>query len=195
MPGDTDISDEAVRKATGRGWGDWFAALDDLGAGDAAMRHRERAARLTAAHPDLSGWWCQMVTVQYERERGFRAVHEAPGGYQFSVQKTLPLDAQGAWAALMAADWLPGADWSAGATFETDAGVGVTVRIVEPGKQLRFWWHEPEQRSTVVVQLWPSGPKTAVRFLHEGLGAPEDVERMKGAWREALGRVASAAGA
>lgn len=177
------IGEEAVRRATGRGWDDWFTVMDRLGGGD----HTERARRLGEAHPDLSGWWCQAVTVQYERARGLRAVHETSRGFQVSVQRTLAGSVAEVWAAVLDR-LLPGAGWVEGAEWVVD-GVPVTVRIARDD-QLRFWRHAPEGRSTVVVTREARGDRTVVRVQEEGLASRDAVEEARGRWRGALGRVA-----
>lgn len=177
-----DISDESVRRATGRGWDAWFRIMDDLGGDD----HTERARRLSQEHPDLSGWWRQSVTVQYERARGLRARHETSRGFQVSVQRTVPGSLPDVWAAVL--DRLvPGAAWVEGAEWDVD-GVPVTVRIVREG-QLRFWWHGAGGRSTVVVTPTQRGDRTTVRVQHDGLASRAEVEAMRERWREALERV------
>ena len=179
----TDISDEAVRRATGRDWSQWFTAMDGLGGDD----HTERARRLAEAHPELSGWWCQSVTVQYERARGLRARHETSTGFQVSVQRTVAGSLADVWAVVL--DGLvPGAEWAEGAEWEVE-GVRVEVRIVREG-QLRFWWHGGSGRSTVVVTAEGLGERTVVRVQHEGLASRGEVEAMRGWWRKALERVA-----
>ena len=84
------ISDAAVRKATGKGWDAWFALLDSEGA--AALPHKQVARLLHDKGYIASGWWCQMVTVEYERARGKRVLGGTESaGFQIGVQKTLPL--------------------------------------------------------------------------------------------------------
>lgn len=182
-PGVADVGEEAVRAATGRGWSDWSAVMDRLGGAD----HSERVRRLAAAHPELSGWWCQSVVVRYERARGLRAVGETSKGFQVSVQRTVPGPAPAVWAAVLER-LIPGADWTVGAEWPVE-GASVTVRVVRTG-QLRFWWHAPEGRSTVVVSLEDRGDRAAVRVGQEGLPAPDDVEVARDRWRAALARVA-----
>ena len=80
------MSDEAVAAATGRGWSEWFAILDDAGA--AKMKHAD-IARMVGEQHEVSGWWAQTVTVEYERERGLRDVHQTTRGYEVSVSKTV----------------------------------------------------------------------------------------------------------
>lgn len=180
-----EVGEDAVRRATGHGWAYWFAQLDRLGGAD----HTERARRLSGAHPDLSGWWCQCVTVQYERARGLRDRHETTRGFQVSVQRTVRAPPEAAWAAVRAA-LLPGAEWREGAEWDVD-GVPVTVRIAR-ADQLRFWWHGPDGRSTAVVTREERPTGTAVRVQCEGLPSREAVEAMRSLWREALERVARA---
>jgi hypothetical protein len=58
------ISDDAVKKATGKTWKEWFALLDRLGA--QKLSHEDIARLLHAGHLD-STWWSQRVTGMYER--------------------------------------------------------------------------------------------------------------------------------
>ncbi len=69
-----EISDAAVRKATGKGWDEWFALLDSEGA--EALPHKQIARLLHDRGYIASSWWCQMVTVGYERARGKRVLGE-----------------------------------------------------------------------------------------------------------------------
>jgi hypothetical protein len=66
-------SEEAVRGATGRDYGEWFALLDAWDAGSRA--HGEIAAWLIGEHR-IDNWWAQTITVEYERARVLRP----PGG-------------------------------------------------------------------------------------------------------------------
>lgn len=176
------ISDDAVRRATGRGWDAWFTLLDAWGCAD--MDHASVARRL-AAETDLSGWWAQTVTVAYERARGRRKLGQSKRGWQFSVQKTLPVDAGQAWEAVVSQGWLPAEGVEEGATFDID-GSPVTVRAVRPGKLLRLWWHHTDGRSTLEVQLTPRGGRTAVRFLQSGLPRQGMVEAWRTRWKAVL---------
>src|SRR5688572_13398015 len=72
MPNDTpayvpNMSDTAVKAKTGKDWAGWFGALDKAGA--AKLKHSQIAELLHETH-DIPGWWCQMVTVEYELARG-----------------------------------------------------------------------------------------------------------------------------
>jgi hypothetical protein len=92
------ISDQAVERATGKTWDEWFALLDEKGAED--MLHKEIAALLMddghIAPGD--GWWAQAVTVGYEYKIGRRVKGQTRGaGFQVGVQKTMPFSAEDAW--------------------------------------------------------------------------------------------------
>ncbi len=97
-------SDAAVKKATGKTWQQWFALLDKTGA--KKLPHKEIARLLYHRHfggaprggrsfaPDVaqrSGWWSQMITVEYERARGLRAVNQTSTGFNVSVHGTFPV--------------------------------------------------------------------------------------------------------
>src|SRR5579863_5537945 len=62
-------SDEAVKAKTGKVWAEWFKILDKAGA--SKWPHAEIASYLRDKHK-ITGWWCQMVAVGYEHERGIR---------------------------------------------------------------------------------------------------------------------------
>ncbi len=90
------ISDEAVKRATGKRWQEWFRLLDNAGA--KARSHQEVVRLLHETHRLTSGWWCQMVTVTYEQARGRRVAGERVGsGFQVSVQKRLTILPRQAW--------------------------------------------------------------------------------------------------
>ena len=63
------ISDEAVRKKTGKGWAEWIRILDELGAGD--IGHTASAKHVKEKY-GIGPWWAQAVTIRYEYERGLR---------------------------------------------------------------------------------------------------------------------------
>src|SRR3712207_3275274 len=63
------MSDDAVRRATGRGWDEWFAVLD---AWDAAEHEHKAIATWLGSEHGVPGWWAQGITVEYEKARGLR---------------------------------------------------------------------------------------------------------------------------
>ena len=52
------------------------------------MSHKEIAVYISEKE-GCPSWWCQMVTVGYEQERGLREKHQKPDGYSVSASKTV----------------------------------------------------------------------------------------------------------
>jgi hypothetical protein len=102
------MADAAVKAKTGKDWAEWFTVLDRAGA--AKMAHKQIAQLLHEKHA-VPGWWSQMVTVEYERARGLREVHQTAGGFSVSVTKTVAAELPALYAALADAKqrrrWLP----------------------------------------------------------------------------------------
>ena len=192
------ISDDAVRSATGKGWDAWFALLDSEGA--EALPHKQIAQMLHDKGYIASGWWCQMVTVEYERARGKHVLGGTEKAeFQIGVQKTLPLAAEDAWRLITQPEglalWLgtvPCLRWEKGTAYATAEGTHGEIRSFTPGKLVRLTWQPPDfaAPSALQVSLESSGKKTAVRFHQEKLANAETREQMRAHWREALRKLA-----
>lgn len=182
-----EVSEEAMVKASGHGREHWYPILDEM------SKQYEKRSDLTKsfheAYADsVSAWWCQMITVQWERDRGKRVLNEScTGSFQVSASKTMVGDAEFVWAKLLTSPWLENADFSEGAEFESGSARAV-VRAARPDKMLRIWWydHADNHKSVIEVSLWPSGEKTSLRFRHHELPLESDVESMRARWKEAL---------
>ena len=168
------MSDASVKKATGRTWTEWVSFLD--AAGSARKPHREIVAKVSSlGTPD---WWCQMVTVGYERIRGLRERGQRRGGgYRASKSRTFPVPVSRLYKAF--ADprqlkrWLP---------------VKATFRSGTPGKRMRMTW---DDGSIVVFEFMAKGSaKSAVAVGHEKLPDKAAVEAVKKAWAERFTRLA-----
>lgn len=84
-------SDEAIRRATGRGWDEWVAAIE-AGPGRAAG-HTAIAAWVHDEH-GVGPWWAQGVTVGYERITGLRLPGQMTDGtFTVSRSRTVDIDA------------------------------------------------------------------------------------------------------
>jgi hypothetical protein len=91
------MKDEAVIRATGKNWKEWFAMLDKAGA--KKMSHRDIAitvhkllGKKGSTNITTNGsWWSQMVTVEYERARGKRQVNQNETGFLVAVHKTVDM--------------------------------------------------------------------------------------------------------
>ena len=80
------VSDEVIRRRTGRGWEEWFDLLDESGALD---KKHPGIARWLREEQGTDGWSSQAVTVSYERARGMRAVGEKADGFSITASKTV----------------------------------------------------------------------------------------------------------
>ncbi len=188
---DTNISDEAVEDATGKDWETWFELLDEWGAKEAG--HSTTAAHLFEAY-DLSGWWSQMIAVNYERARGLRDVGEMPDGYQMGKRKTFAPDVDAAWDVVTSDEgmkrWLGDAvSLEPGVTFELDDGTIGEIRVVEPHSHVRLVWKPPQWDSASTLQvrvLEAKSGRGTISFHHERLPDASARDAMKEHWGSVL---------
>jgi hypothetical protein len=164
------VSDDVIRRRTGRGWEEWFDLLDESGA--IAKPHPEIARWLGAEH-GIDGWSAQSVTVSYERARGRRAVGEHADGFAITAQKTVAVPVERLFDAFVDASqrarWLPDVD--------------LRERTATRPKSARYDWGDGETR--VIVGFEPKGDeKSVVALEHARLPDAEEAERMKAFWRE-----------
>lgn len=167
------ITDEAVEARTGKNWSAWFKILDDAGARE--MTHKEIVAYLRE-HFDVGSWWRQMLTVQYEQERGLRAKHEMQGGFQIGASKTMAVPADAAYDAWADDEkrraWLPEDQLS--------------ISTKNPEKSVRGAWGGGPSR--LDVYFYPKGDdRTQVTVQHSKLDDAQIADEMKAFWRKALG--------
>lgn len=185
------ISDEAVVKATGRTWNEWFTLLDSEGARN--MEHKDIARMLRDKEYIRNGWWCQEVTVAYELARGMRVVGETKtAGFEIGVQKTLDIPSGRLWDFLTSPSGLGillgtplRLELVPGEEYLTENGAKGQIRSVAPGEKLRFTWQPAGRDSATTVQLYlvPSGEKTSIRFHQEQLAGEDEREQMRSHWR------------
>jgi uncharacterized protein YndB with AHSA1/START domain len=164
------MSDDAIRRRTGRGWEAWFDLLDDWGA--AERSHKEMAAWLSEEH-GIGGWNAQSVTVSYERARGLRAVGERPEGFSVTAQKTVAVPVERLYEAFVDESarerWLPDGE--------------LRERTATKPKSARFDWGDGDTR--VIVGFTAQGEaKSTAALEHARLADAEEAERMKAFWRE-----------
>jgi hypothetical protein len=166
------ISDEAVAKATGRDWNEWFRELDAAGA--KTLSHPEIVA-IVSRQFKTGPWWRQMVTVEYERSRGLRVKHETAQGFSVSASKTYAAPVArvySAWATAAARRrWLDGA--------------GFTITTSTPNRSIRFAWEDGTRGDVGFVAK--GDDKTQVAIGHGKLPNAAAAARMKAFWKEQLG--------
>jgi hypothetical protein len=167
------MSDASVRARTGKDWSGWFGALDKAGA--ARLAHKEIATLLRAKY-GLPGWWCQNVTVEYERARGLRARHQTKDGFSVGISKTIATKLPALYAATSAAarrKWFPkGAFQLSSQT--TD-------------KYFRGSWNRDAR---IEMGFYAKGTdKAQIAVQVSRLDSRAEVERERLAWKSALGRL------
>ena len=164
------VSDEAIRRRTGRRWEDWFDVLDGWGAADRS--HRD-IARWVTEEQGIDGWWSQTVTVNYERARGLRAVGERPNGFSITASKTVAVPVDRLYDAFVDTRqrrrWLPKGD--------------LRKRTASKPTSARFDWGDGETRVNVGF-IAKGETKSTIALQHERLADAEEAERMKAFWRD-----------
>ena len=142
------MSDEAIRRRTGRGWEEWFDLLDQWGA---AERSHTEIARWVVDEHGIDGWGAQAVTVTYERARGMRAVGEHADGFAITASKTVAVPVDRLYDAFvdesLRARWLPDAE--------------LRERTATRPRSARFDWGDG--RTRVIVGFDAKDPRRAPR--------------------------------
>jgi hypothetical protein len=170
------IGTEAVKAKTGKTLSEWFRILDDLGA--KKLPHKEIVKHLHEKEK-VPGWWCQMVTVEYERARGLRELHQkSTGGFAASASRTLdaPLSkVYKAWAdEVQRSLWLPKGK--------------IQVTTTTKNKYFRAAWDG--NKSRINVGFYAKGAdRCQVALDHEKLRSAAECAKMKKYWHAALGRL------
>ena len=176
---DPGMSEDAVRRGTGRGWDEWLGILDAWGA--AGRSHRDIARYLREEH-GVPGWWAQSVTVGFERARGLRSIHQGPKGFQVTVSKTVPVSVQRLFAEVV--DPRRRRRWLEPGT--------LTMRTSRSVKSARFDFRDGGSRVEAYFDA-KGEAKATVHVQHDRLSDHDAVERMRGFWRERLGRLSELA--
>jgi hypothetical protein len=162
-----EIGDEAVKRATGRDWKEWFALLDKAGA--KTKPHREIVAIVSDL--DAGSWWSQMVTVAYERKRGLREVHQTAAGYVANVYCTFAMPVE--------------------ELFDAFRRMAKKEKYAErkatAPKSLRLT--APDGTSVEVGFTAKGESKASVAVQHSKLTSQKDVATRKKYWSEVLGRI------
>ena len=175
----SEASPEAVIKATGKAPEEWNAILDAAGARE--LTHKEIAELLREKH-NVSPWWSQHVTVEYERARGMREMYQTTPGYQVSASKTLPISLSRLYRMFSdesrRGQWLPEAP--------------ITIRKDTPEKTTRLTWTDGDgTASNVDISYYASGDhKSRITVMHSKLTDTDDVETRRSYWKAALERLA-----
>ena len=123
----------------------------------------------------LSGWWSQMVTVQYEQDVKGRKKHEKTDGYQISKSITLTVPLTKIYntinSPLKRIVWLK------------DPAITITKSIKD--KSIRGKW--VDNKTNIEFQFYPKDNyKTQLVVQQSKIGTAKDAERMKTYWGKNL---------
>jgi hypothetical protein len=165
-----NMSDAAVKAKTGKDWAAWFGALDKAGA--RKLRHPQIAQLLHEKH-GVPGWWCQMVTVEYELARGLRVRHQTASGFSVSASKTIATTLAALYTATASAakrnKWFPKGE--------------LEVSSQTKNKYLRGAWNDGRLEIGFYAK---EGGKAQIAIQVNKLAKRTDVDRERAAWKAAL---------
>lgn len=170
------VKDETLIQKSGKDWATWFKILDKDGA--KKLAHKEIAELLYHKHK-VPEWWCQMIAVGYEQERGIRVVgQDCNGNFSTGKSGTIAAPAKQIYEAW--ADEKKRLSW---------LSCKLETRKCTPHKTLRFG---VTGGSTLEVRLTPKGEdKTQVVIDHMKLKDAKDIERMKKYWEKSMAALAA----
>ena len=171
-----DLSDEAIRKGSGKSWAEWVEILDDWGAVD--KPHREIAQHVHDL--GVEDWWAQGVTVGYERIKGLREIGQVGDGqYQGSASKTFPVAVDRLFAA-----WTDESErdqWLAPGT--------LTLRTAQDDRSARFDLAD----SCGILALWftdKGDDKSSVQIQNDKLPSRQATVDFREAWKAHMASLA-----
>ncbi|MFL5870938.1 MAG: hypothetical protein ACJ75R_07635 [Solirubrobacterales bacterium] len=164
-------SDEEIRRRTGRGWEEWFDALDEWGA---AERPHKEIARWVADQLGVTplAWNAQSIAGSYEFARGMRVSGErADGTFTATASRTVAVPVERLYDA-----------------FVEEFADRLRERTATRAKSARFDWEDGTTRVHVAFEARDGG-RSRIALEHVRLPDADESERMKAYWREALGEL------
>ncbi len=182
-------SDEAVKKATGKSWSEWFKILDSVDA--AKMPHKDIVRMLhdkglikkgkgsPANRSFNAGWWAQSIVVGYEEKIGRRVFGaKTAGNYTVTVGKTM--------------DWTPDGvlkKWEnlvRGKKEFNKVGFEGEPRTSST-KEWRYWKVDLSDKSKLMVGIGPkTDNKSTYSVTMDKLKDEKEVEEWRKYWKEVL---------
>src|SRR3984957_294442 len=164
------IGDDAMKAKTGKTRAQWFALLDKTGA--QRLAHQEITALL--GDFGVGPWWCQMVTVEYERAKGLRVRHQTASGFNASVSKVIGADLAKLYSAIVDVKkrkaWFPDGD--------------VELTSERKDKLFRGCWNG---EGRLEINFYSKGAGKAQIVVQVGkLASAAEVAREKTRWKKAL---------
>ena len=162
--------------------------LDKFGAIDKG--HTKAADHLYSEH-GVPGWYCQGITVAYERARGRRGMNQrCDGSYEVTVSKVMAASPAAIIKTIKAQRWADGIDAdllkALSASFKNKKSKGFVIR---PDGQARFRYKWDS--TTVQFNMYPKGPgKTSFVVSNTNLQSADSVETCRAKWKAAFNAIA-----
>lgn len=168
---------DGVRRATGRDREGWFALLDGWGA--QGCDYREISDWLRAEH-NVSRWWAQKLTVEYEQSRGLRAPGvRRDGTFEVSASKTVAVPVDFLFDAFK--------DSRRRKSWLTDGKM--SLETSQPDRSAHFTWEDGTTR--VKVGFVDKGSKSTVAVVHDRLPDADIAATTKIMWKKRLAELES----
>ncbi|MGH7496379.1 MAG: hypothetical protein ACREOO_28850 [bacterium] len=172
------ISNEAIQKATGKSWQEWFAVLHKMGAGE--LSHTAIARKLCDVYK-VEDWWAQSITVEFERTIGRREVGQTcDGDYQASASKTVAGSMDQALKA-----WKK----QVGNARDFNGMAFANKPRISKTDNWRYWRVDLAVQTKVTIVIGDKGPgKALLAVNHEKLLDKKAVDRWKAYWKDFLSK-------
>ncbi len=170
------LTDKTVKKATGKGWNDWFAILKQEEADQ--LIHKDIARLLTDKYK-IDGWWAQSITVEFERYLGRRQVGQVKSGtFQTAVSKTMPGNLDQVFDLWLEA--VKGAE-----EFNSIPLAGKPA--ISKTEKWRYWRVNLKDGSKITITVgFKSEDKSVLTFSNEKLKDQDAIESWKAFWKDYL---------
>ena len=192
------LSDAKAIEKTGHDLAYWFGVLDRFGALEKG--HTSAARHLFADH-GVPGWYCQGITVAYERARGARAINQrCDGAFEVSVSKMMAATPAQIIKAVKASASAKAAAGRQRWTDRVDPGLLKALSAALKDKKSKGFITRPDGQArfrykwdgtTVQFNMYPKGPqKTSFVVQHMNLAGAESVDAYRAKWKAAFGAIA-----
>lgn len=190
---DFPITDEACREATGKTFGEWFAAIEEKGP---ALGRREIITwiyDLTGRGKDV--WWATTIWVEFEAARGI--VNKKDGlaeGYNICATKSVKASAEAVYDAFAKEGlnaFLGSNAAVEGGAYTDDGGNEGTWARLRTGKDVRITWktNGVDTPSLVDASFKEAAGKTAITVTHSRIQTRDEADGLRTAWGEALAKL------
>ena len=173
-PSEKSLTDEAVVKATGKGWDKWFILLGQEKADK--LTHKEIAKLLSEQHK-VDGWWAQSIAVEYERHLGRRQVGQVKDGtFHTAVSKTILGNIDQAFEL-----WLNAVREEK----ELNSIPLAEKPAISKSEKWRYWRVNLQNGSKVAITVGTkTAEKSTLTFSNEKLKSKDDINTWKVFWRD-----------